>query len=100
MGLVYTRPLDLLGDHAKAGDMTDDIDWECLLCRLNIDQSWTRWHVFYSVVSECFPKEIVPFRNISLGSVLASVKPYEDEKCIAQSLCPLVTNTNSAETEL
>ena len=44
--------------------MLDNIDWDCLLCRLDIDQSWTRWHnVFYSVISECVPKKILPSRK-------------------------------------
>ena len=53
-----------LGDYAKACDMIDNIDWDCLLCRLDIDQSWTRWdNMFYSVISECVPKKILPSRK-------------------------------------
>ena len=54
----------LLGDYAKACGMLDNIDWDCLFCRLDIGQSWTRWHnVFYSVISECVPKKILPSRK-------------------------------------
>ena len=44
--------------------------WNCLLCRLDIDKCWTRWHnTFYSVISECVPKKILPSKNSSFGSV-------------------------------
>ena len=53
-----------LGDYAKACDMLDNIDWDCLLCKSDIDQCWARWHnVFCNVISECVPKKILPSKK-------------------------------------
>ena len=53
-----------LGDFEKACEMLEEINWECIIDKTDVDVSWRNWQsTFLSVVNDCVPRKTLPHRK-------------------------------------